>query len=173
MINFLPLTENDLLLLYQWFQKSHIKKWYARGQHFSLEMIKEKYTPRINNSKIPNFIIYADSIPIGYIQFYHVSQFLPDEIDSYNHSIFDQYDPQQLAGIDLFLAEEKYLHKGYGSKMIKDFIENHLRGKFSAVLVDPQKENEIALSFFTKNGFKQIQASHDAEHIIMILPLRF
>lgn len=57
--------------------------------------------------------------------------------------------------------------------MIKQFIKDYLVGKFSAVLVDPQKENEIASSFFTKNGFKPIQVSQDKGHIILILPLKY
>ena len=36
-----PLTEEDLPLLYNWFQKPHIKQLYARGEDYSLEMIKK------------------------------------------------------------------------------------------------------------------------------------
>ena len=50
-INFKPLSENDLPLLFKWFQKPHVKQWYTRGDNYTLEMIKEKYLPRILNSE--------------------------------------------------------------------------------------------------------------------------
>lgn len=46
-IHFKPLTENDLPLLHDWFQKSHVKQWYAREENYTIDMIKEKYLPRI------------------------------------------------------------------------------------------------------------------------------
>jgi hypothetical protein len=73
-INFKLLTENDLPLLHSWFHKPHIQQWYARGENYTLDMIKEKYMPRILNSEsIPNFIVYANITPIGYIQLYCVN----------------------------------------------------------------------------------------------------
>ena len=73
-INFKPLTENDLILLHDWFHRPHIKQWYARNENYTQEMVDEKYLPRIRQPDlIPNFIIYADKQPIGYIQLYRVS----------------------------------------------------------------------------------------------------
>ncbi len=110
------LSEADLPLLYDWFQKPHIKQWYARGEDYSLDMIKEKYLPRIQKPElIPNFIIYADSQAIGYIQFYRVSSFLPDGVEDYTHPLFSNYKPYDMAGIDMFIADDKYLGKGYAS----------------------------------------------------------
>ena len=48
-INFKTLTENDLPLMLNWFQKPHVKKWYARGESYTLEMMRKKYLPRILN----------------------------------------------------------------------------------------------------------------------------
>lgn len=167
-ITFRPLTEHDLPLLHWWFQKPHVKKWYANGQFFSLDMIERKYLARINNSEIANYIIDANAAPIGYIQFYKVERFLPEGIGDYNHPLFHKYHPAQLVGIDLFIAENDYLHKGYGCQIIDDFIIKYLIGKFQAVVVDPKKDNMIAISFFRKNGFTSIQIEEDNEHIIML-----
>jgi aminoglycoside 6'-N-acetyltransferase len=61
-IHFKSLTENDLPLLYAWFQKQHVKQWYARGENYTIDMIREKYLPRIlHPESIPNFIVYADN----------------------------------------------------------------------------------------------------------------
>lgn len=65
MFRFKPLVEEDLILLYQWFQVPHIKKWYARGQHFSFDMIKEKYLPRINPQKSIILLFILMIAPLG------------------------------------------------------------------------------------------------------------
>ncbi len=41
-INFKLLTKNDLPLMFNWFQKPHVKQWYARGENYTLDMIREK-----------------------------------------------------------------------------------------------------------------------------------
>ncbi len=157
-INFKRLTENDLRLLHNWFQKPHVKQWYARGENYSLEMIKEKYLPRINNpDTIPNFIVYADTTPIGYIQLYCLTHSLPDGVSDYTHPLFNNHEPKQMAGIDLFIAEEKYLQQGYGTLLLKNFIREYVKNKFSILVVDPLKTNTQAVMFFEKNGFKKWQ----------------
>lgn len=63
----------DLKLLHQWFQILHVLKWHARDKKYSFEEIKEKYLQRINDASIPNFIIHAPDKPIGYIQYYYLT----------------------------------------------------------------------------------------------------
>lgn len=163
MISFKPLTESDFPLLYIWFQKPHVKLWYARGEDYTLEMITEKYRPRISNQSIPNFIIYEGDKPIGYIQLYHVSRdALPDGIDSYEHLLFASISPDQMAGIDLFIADENYLRNGYATAVLKQFINEHVVGKFAVIVSDPLKINVRAIQFFARNGFKKF--AHNTEN---------
>lgn len=155
-INLKPLTESDLPLLHDWFQKPQIKKWYARGECYSLEMIKEKYLPRIHNPEsIPNFIIYADNKPIGYIQFYRISNFLPDGVENYTHSLFTNYNPEEMAGVDMFVANDEYLRKGYATLALKTLIKEHVKDKYLVLVTDPLKSNINAVRFFERNGFKK------------------
>ncbi len=169
MFQFKPLGEEDLKLLHQWFQVPHVKKWYARDQHFSFDMIREKYLPRINHPGIHNFIFYLDDRPIGYIQLYHLSTFLPEGVADHQHPLFTQYSPDKVAGIDLFLADENVLSKGYGSLMLTQFIEEYVKGQFEAVIVDPQKDNIIAIQFFRKNGFDIFPVDKKNLHELMML----
>lgn len=169
MFRFKPLGEEDLKLLYQWFQVPHIKKWYARGQDFTFEMIEKKYQPRINQSALRNFIFYVNECPIGYIQLYQVSDFLPEGVADYHHHLFEQYPPNRLAGIDLFIADENALGKGYGSMMLTHFIEQYVKDNFSAVVVDPLKDNIIAIQFFRKNGFDTFPVDKKNLHELMVL----
>lgn len=154
-INFKLLTEKDLLVLHNWFQKTHIKQWYARNENYTLDMIKKKYLPRIlNPESIPNFIIYADNTPIGYIQLYCVNDSLPDGVTDYSHPLFDNFKPNEIAGLDLFIADENYLKKGYATLILTNFIKQYVQNKFTLLVTDPLKNNENAIQFFMKNGFK-------------------
>jgi aminoglycoside 6'-N-acetyltransferase len=169
MFQFKPLKEEDLTLLFQWFQVPHIKKWYARDQHFTFKMIKEKYLPRIDHPEITSYICYEGDRALGYIQLYYVSSFLPEGVGDYHHPLFKQYSPHKLAGIDLFMADENSFRKGYGSILLRQFIYAYVRGKFEALVVDPQKDNTAAIQFFRKNGFVSFPAGNDSDHMLMVL----
>jgi len=169
-IIFKSLNHDHLPLLHQWFQKPHILQWYARGKEYSLEMIKQKYEPRLNDSTIQSFIIYVDSDPIGYIQFYKVSHHFPEGVSNYDHPLFNQYKRDEIAGIDFFIADEKYLKKGYASSTFMKFI-NTLKGKFKAVVVDPMKTNEQAILFFKRIGFCPLERGQNDIIELMILNL--
>jgi RimJ/RimL family protein N-acetyltransferase len=153
--SFKPLTEDDLLLLHRWFQVPHIFQWYTRGNKYTLDMVREKYLPRIKQPEnISNYIIYDNDHAIGYVQIYHVNKYLPDGINDYNHVLFINYKPEQIAGIDLFIADEKYLNCGYGSEALSRFINEYVKGKFQALVTDPLASNKRAILFFKRNGFK-------------------
>lgn len=159
-IHFKLLTENDLTLLCEWFQKPHVKQWYARGESYTLEMIREKYLPRILNPQtIPNFIVYADNTPIGYIQLYCTKDSLPDGVTDYTHPLFNNIKPNEIAGVDLFIADENYLKKGYATLTLTNFIKEYVQGKFTLLVTDPLKINVNAIQFFKKNGFKKLSSN--------------
>lgn len=161
-IYFKSLTENDLPLLFTWFQKPHIKKWYARGEEYTFDMIKKKYLSRIIDSEsIPNFIIFADDTPIGYIQFYCVKDYFPDGVTDYSHPLFDSYKPSEIAGVDLFIAEENYLKNGYATLALTEFIKNYIRKRFALLIADPLKSNKNAVQFFMKNKFELFRRNKD------------
>lgn len=168
-ITFNPLREDDLELLHQWFQVPHVKEWYTRGETYTLNEIREKYLPRIKEPDfIPNYIINLDVDPIGYIQLYHLNHSLPEGVDNYTHPLFSKFKPEEIAGIDLFIADEKILRQGISSKILNRFIEVFIAGKFKAAVVDPLKRNTNAVSFFEKNGFKIQTSSVDGNHVLML-----
>ena len=167
-ITFKPLCEDDLVLLHQWFQVPHVKEWYARGVTFSLEMIREKYLPRLSDPSIPNFIISYLGKPVGYIQFYHVTDHLPEGVENYSHSLFGDFKANELVGIDLFFVDENILGKGICSKIFTSFVDSHIKGKFRGMVVDPVTSNSRAIVFFERNGFKRLTSSVDVNHLLML-----
>ena len=166
-INFKKLNEDDLKLLHQWFHMPHVSKWYARGKEYTFAEIQAKYLPRIGDATIPSYIIYDQDKPVGYIQFYHVKNHFPEGIKNSSHLIFNQFKPDQLAGIDFFIADEKYLHTGFSSTALTTCIDTTIKTKVKAAMVDPDKNNITAIKFFEKNGFEHI-ASQDDQHDLMI-----
>lgn len=157
-INFKLLTEKDLPLLHNWFQKPHVKQWYARGENYTIDMIREKYLPRIlHPESIPNFIVYADNTPIGYIQLYCVKDSLPDGVTDYNHPLFDNFKSNEIAGIDLFIADENYIKQGYATLSLTNFIKEYVQKKFMLLITDPLKNNKNAVQFFERYGFKKFK----------------
>ncbi|HHT9916389.1 TPA: GNAT family N-acetyltransferase [Legionella pneumophila] len=165
---FKSLSIEDLNQLYQWFQEPTINYWYARNKNWSLNEIKEKYEPRIlGKEHVPSFIVLLGNSPFGFIQYYLLTESLPDGIDGYDSPLFQQYSAKDLVGIDLFIAEEKGRSKGLGVELIGQFIDKFLNC-FKAIVVDPNINNQQAIRCYEKAGFNQTGFSEDPIHLIMI-----
>lgn len=170
LFQFKPLAENDLVLLYHWFKEPTINKWYARNKKWSLKDIKAKYQPRIlGKEHVPSFIVYLNNISVGFIQYYLLKNDLPEGIHSYMNPLFQKYNPHDLAGIDLFIAEKFARNKGLGVNMIHQFIDEFLI-RFHAVVVDPESNNFRAIRCYEKAGFVQTIFSEEESHLLMIKP---
>ncbi|MCH9757058.1 MAG: acetyltransferase [Gammaproteobacteria bacterium] len=168
-ISFKPLSKSFLPTLHQWFKQPHVKKWYARNKEYTLADIEEKYLPRIQNPKnIPNYIAYLNDEPIGYIQLYSLKEHLPDDVPDYEHSLFHQFKPHELIGLDVFFATEKYLGKGISSQVLQTFLNTYISTKIKTVVVDPLKSNKHAIQFFKRNQFELLSFEDSQEHTLMI-----
>lgn len=125
---FKPLHEADLKLMHQWFHEPIIKQSYARGQNFTYEDINNKYLPRIvGHENVPSFIVYQQSSPIGFIQYYFLTENLPEGVKNYTNPLFNQYKPDEIAGIDCFIAKNNDRGKGKGVQIINAFIAEFLK----------------------------------------------
>jgi aminoglycoside 6'-N-acetyltransferase len=104
MFKFKTINQNDLTLIYQWFQEPSINQWYARGKPWSLEAIREKYEPRIlGQENVPSFIIYKDETPIGFIQYYQLEHGVPESI-ILKQSLPEQSDDDKELMLDLLVT---------------------------------------------------------------------
>ncbi|QBR84772.1 GNAT family N-acetyltransferase [Legionella israelensis] len=167
---FKPLRHVDLTLMHQWFQEPTINYWYAKNKNWSLDEIKEKYEPRIlGNEQVPGFVVYQDNTPLGFIQYYVLTDSLPDGIDDH-HPLFKKYPPNELAGIDLFIALDTVRGRGLGVLLINQFISKFLT-HFKAVIIDPNINNLQAIRCYEKAGFKKTTFSQNSNHLIMIKSL--
>ncbi|HHT7350760.1 TPA: GNAT family N-acetyltransferase [Legionella pneumophila] len=172
---FQPLGIKDLNQLYQWFQEPIINHWYARDKSWSLDEITEKYEPRIAGMEhVPSFIVYKDDLPFGFVQFYILTDSLPDGIDGYESFLFEKYNPRDLAGIDLFIAESEGRGRGLGVELINRFIDKFLT-RFKAVVVDPDVNKSTSHSLLRKSGLSanRFQPGSQSSHHDKILVIDY
>ncbi len=71
--------------------------------------------------------------------------------------------------MDLFIAEEDLLNKGYGTQIVQKFSDRLLADKAKKVLIDPSADNKRAIRCYEKAGFKQVRIAHDGTAECLIL----
>lgn len=168
---FRRIKKNDFVLLQEWFNDPPINQLYAENRVWSLEEIAQKYLPRIEGKqKIAGFIVYYNSISIGFIQFYSLADYLPEGIMNYDNNLFKKYDPTELVGIDFFIAIEEMRGKGLGNKLLTQFIDLYLQN-YKAIVVDPEINNLSAIQCYKKSGFRMTNFSEDPEYGVLFLDL--
>jgi RimJ/RimL family protein N-acetyltransferase len=147
-LSFRPLAESDLPAIHRWRNTPHILRWWH--EPLTLEQVEAKYRPRITGDEpVRCFIILADDTPIGLIQTYRVGDF-PEYAECLPM-------PPDAAGIDLFIGEDAYLHRGLGSRILRAFVNNVIvPSGVTTVSIDPSAENRIAIRAYEKAGFRHL-----------------
>lgn len=147
-IQFRRLQESDFEKLYFWLQTPAVVKWWD-NRPISFEAMVEKYRKRIEEGIIQTFVFLVDEMPIGMIQCYEEKRW-----DLYHLS-------SPAVGIDLFIGEEAYLHKGIGTIVLKEFIDSIVKKLYDVeyVCIDPDEDNYAAIKSYTKVGFLPVNVA--------------
>jgi len=151
---FKPLREKDLPLIHRWLNTPHVSEWWSLdgNHHPSMEEVVRHFSPRIKRKEpVDVFIIIYDDKPIGSIQSCMLDDY-PEE-----KALFGLDD--RCAGIDIFIGEEDYVHKGLGGSIIREFLKQVVFSKYGAdsCMIDPQTENKIAIKAYEKVGFRYLR----------------
>ncbi len=160
--SFTPLSMEHIDMLHKWMYEPHVWQWWGEGRSWSLNDIKEKYTPYTLGYKIQqeqkkpisSFVIKLEDRPIGFIQFYNAFDF-PREGFLVNDVWKDH--KQSLAAIDFYIGEADCIGMGLGAKALQAFLKNQVFNHFDACLVDPDKNNKAAIKSYAKAGFSTFQ----------------
>jgi aminoglycoside 6'-N-acetyltransferase len=104
---------------------------------------------------------------MGFIQYYCLDAHLPEGITR-DSPLFKKYLSHEMAGMDLFIADNDNRGKGLGIQIIHQFITQFL-GCYKAVVIDPERQNEQAIRCYKKSGFEMTNFSTDKTHCILIL----
>lgn len=140
---FKRLQENDLDLLCEWLDNPQVKEWW--DDNLTKEEIKQKYGSRINDEIVVHFIIYFGGKPLEFIQYYHADK------------VGDGWWPDATEGtiaIDQFIAKSDFIGRGFGTLMIKEFIDHLFSNpNIKKIITDVDKENTRAIRCYEKVGF--------------------
>ncbi len=149
LIGFRRMVPDDLPLMHRWLQMPHVLAWWWGGVAPSYAAVTEKYGPRIwgEEPTDPYVILYGDQL-IGYIQTYMIRDY-----PAYA-ALVDTDDGA--AGIDLFIGEAEYLHKGLGRHILRAFLRVIVFGVADATscIIGPSAANRIAIRAYEKAGFR-------------------
>jgi RimJ/RimL family protein N-acetyltransferase len=162
-----PLTAADLSLLHRWFAVPHVACWYRKEMNLSPSEIAVKYVPRIEGHEpIQPFLILYGTVPIGYIQIYMLDDVgaIPDVVPA----------ETGLAGLDLFIGEETYLHRGIGCAILRHVLRNIIFGSLGAIacLVDPDAANVTAIRTYERVGFRRVAAVRSEDDGLPVVLMR-
>lgn len=155
-IEFRPFQTEHLPLWEKWITIPHVKDvWFIPGYE-PTSYIHQKI---IGNGYDYPFVIYLNNQPIGYIvccDLYAYKTICPKP-----KGLFTQED-QGTFCMDLFIAEEDYLNKGYGTKIVKLFTD-YIFTRFPAeiILIDPATSNKRAIRCYEKAGFTFVKKAFD------------
>ena len=151
MISFKPLEEEDFELLNTWINMDFVSNWYDRRK-FIFDNVEKKYRfERKDYVLVDSFIVQIDSIPIGYIQKYTISDY------------FDYAACMQVSftsvGIDMFIGEKAYMYKGFGKDIVKQFIIYFIfpMPNSDQVIASPDPRDKAAISMYEKAGFTYLK----------------
>jgi RimJ/RimL family protein N-acetyltransferase len=148
-ISFRRMAMDDLPLMHRWLQTPHVLEWWWGGVAPSCEAVAEKYGPRIRGDEPTDcyFILSAEQ-PIGYIQTYMIR-------DHPEYAALVDTDANA-AGVDLFIGEAEYLHKEFGSHILRAFLRAIIFGAGDATscVIGPSEANRIAIRAYEKAGFR-------------------
>ncbi len=156
-ISFRPVTKDDLQLIHKWLQTEHVKINYSKTE-LTFDELRDKYLPAIHG-EIPTqrFIILIDNKPIGQIQMYKLN-------DHPEYQKMIQIN-ESAAGIDIFIGDTDFLHKGLGSVVIKKFLTDYVFRKLEveSCVIGPNPKNIAAIKAYQKAGFTYLKTVFNSE----------
>ncbi len=151
-ITFRKLQDEDLTILHKWRNEPFVKEWYGKNETTSFNDIIRKYTPRIKGEEPTEcFIVHYDNTPVAFIQTYKINAY-PENVKYFGVD-------STVAGIDLFIGNQEFFGKGFGSLMVKEFLHNVVfaKGDILSCLVDPEPDNIRAIKLYEKVGFRYLK----------------
>jgi RimJ/RimL family protein N-acetyltransferase len=146
-ITFRPLAHADLPLMHRWLNHGAAFEWYGL-KPTTLEEIVAEYTPKIEQAeRVFGFVIVIDGQAAGYVQWYLIRD---------HPEYAEQMDvPSDSAGIDMFIGEETFIHRGLGAPILRAFLREIVFAddRVGRAIIGPDERNAIAIRSYEKAGF--------------------
>lgn len=159
-IGFRRLAAAEIPLIHRWLHTPHVVRWWYDDAG-PYEEVEERYLAYIEGREPvdPYLILHGGRLPIGYIQTYRVSD---------DEEYAGLVGVEGSAGVDLFIGEEEFLHKGLGAFVLRCFLEEVVFAEegIEACVIGPEPGNAAAIRAYGKAGFryfKTIRVPEEAE----------
>lgn len=150
-LSFRKITIEDCGIIRNWIKTNEFTRhWYYFDKIPRLSTIKKKIEKKLNEPLTRVNIVMVNNYPIGYIQSYPVEG---------NGNWSKQVKvAENMVSIDYYIGDLNYIHKGIGSKMILEYIEQIIKkDNYSVVLISPDPKNIANCKCVEKCGFKYIK----------------
>jgi RimJ/RimL family protein N-acetyltransferase len=140
-IEFLPLTGDDLPLVEEWLRRDHVALWWRDDIGESLAEYRAALEGR---EPTDHYLIMFDGRAVGMIQTYLVSDY-PDweQVVRVGPGV---------AGVDLLIGEEELIGRGLGPRILSQFARDHVAAP--SVVATVEEENRRSWRAFEKAGFR-------------------
>ncbi len=146
-LTFRPLAKTDFELFARWLGKPHVQRWWREPA--TVEHVAKEYGACTNGDFTTRvFVVQDGAKPIGIMQSFLLSSY-PEWA-----KLFAMEDAMS---IDYLIGEEAYIGHGYGTRMIKEFIDtlgHDLYPQATGVATSVELENAASLGALTKAGFE-------------------
>ncbi len=172
-IGFRPLAGADLPDMQRWLAEPDVAAWW-READLALDALIGKYGPMIDGVEpVRGFVIEIDGQAIGFIQAYR----LGDHLD-YQRQL--DVDPEAVA-TDLFIGEAAWRGRGWGTAVLRAFLDRIVFGEFGTWLavIAPEPANARAIHVYGRLGFRWVKTvpvadeddpARTNEEYVMLLP---
>jgi aminoglycoside 6'-N-acetyltransferase len=166
-LNFRPLTKADFELFARWIGRPYVQKWWKEPA--TVEHVAKEYGACTDGDLTTRvYVVQAGAKPIGIIQVFKLASYPEwDKVLAVPGAI----------SIDYLIGEEDYIGRGYGTRMIKQFIDTVARPLYpdaSGVATSAEVGNAPSLGALAKAGFEPgdiIKGEHGPERV-MLLPFK-
>jgi aminoglycoside 6'-N-acetyltransferase len=154
-------------MVLRWLDAPHVQEfWYDEPN--TLEGLEESYLPKTGDPSRPHsYVIEHAAIPIGLIQWYPLGD------DAGNAALVGGLPGE--AGVDLFIADEAYRHRGLGAPLLRRFLRQVVFAdpQITGCVIGPESNNAAAIRAYEKAGFRyyktvQVPGERFPEHLMRL-----
>ncbi len=150
-ISFRNVTIDDAEMIRNWIKTNeYTRHWYYSDKIPRVSTIKKKLEKKFKEPRTIAMIVLVDNFPMGYIQSY--------PIDGNSNWTKQVKVAENMVSVDYFIGDLNYIHKGLGTKMILEYIDQIVKPeKYSVAMISPDPANTANCHCVEKCGFRYIK----------------
>jgi aminoglycoside 6'-N-acetyltransferase len=164
-IAFEPLRADDLLLVREWLDREHVRRWWRDAD----ESLRHAEDALAGRDRTRYFVIVLDGRPVGLIQTY----LLGDEPE---WAVLIGESPDG-AGVDLLIGEADAVGRGLGPQVLERFAREIVfaNPQTTALVATVEEPNRRSWRAFEKAGFRHVRDVEEdgLPHRLMRLERRY